>query len=151
MIRLSRLSDYAVVLMSQIAASPDGLRQAPELAGEAHLPATTVSKILKLLNRSGLLISHRGARGGYEVARPLEAISMADIINAVDGPIALTECIEDTPGECDLEAFCPARRNWHAINDAVRRALAGVTLADVVVPAIPPPRSRGLEHVLSDR
>jgi FeS assembly SUF system regulator len=134
MIRLSRLADYAVVVMSQIAVAPERLHTAPELSCEVRLPATTVSKVLKLLHRSGLVTSHRGAQGGYAISRPATAISVADIISAVDGPIALTDCIEEAPGACDLEAICPARRNWQAINDAVRGALAGVSLADLTAP-----------------
>ena len=139
MIRLSRLADYAVVVMSQIAVGPQRLHTAPELACEIRLPATTVSKVLKLLHHADLVTSHRGAQGGYAIARPAAAISVADIISAVDGPIALTDCIEEAPGACDLEAICPARRNWQAINDAVRGALAGVSLADVTSPTFPMP------------
>ena len=139
MIRLSRLADYAVVVMSQIALAPRRLRAASELANEVKLPVTTVSKVLKLLHRSGLVTSHRGAQGGYAIVRPPAAISVADIISAVDGPIALTDCIEEAPGACDLEAFCPARHNWQAINDAVRGALAAVSLADVMAPVFSPP------------
>ena len=85
------------------------------------------SKILKGLARAGLLVSHRGAKGGYGLARPAHAISVADIIVALEGPIALTACIEHGPGECEIEALCPARANWQRINDAIREALEGIT------------------------
>ena len=89
------------------------------------------SKILKALARAGLLTSHRGAKGGYGLARPAEAISVADVISALDGPIALTACIEDGPGGCEIEALCPARTNWHRINDAIRDALDEISMAEM--------------------
>jgi Rrf2 family protein len=95
------------------------------------------SKILKALARAGLLTSHRGAKGGYGLARPAEAISVADVISALDGPIALTACIEDGPGGCEIEALCPARANWQRINDAIRAALDDISMAEMAQ-AIPP-------------
>ena len=137
MIRLSRLADYAVALMTHIADQPDRLRTGPELATAMHLPPPTVSKVLNKLSRSGLLISHRGVVGGYNLARPAADITMTDIISAVDGPIAMTDCIEDSPGVCTLESICPARSSWQKINNAIRTALDGVTLSDVVPPPMP--------------
>jgi FeS assembly SUF system regulator len=134
MIRLSRLADYAVVLMSHIAANERNLHNALDIAATTGLPVPTVSKILSALARSGLLVSYRGAKGGYELARPAALISAAEIISSVDGPIALTECIDGAPGDCEYEPFCPARRNWQLINGAVRRALTEVTLADLSQP-----------------
>ncbi len=134
MIRLSRLADYAVVTMSHIALHPERLHNAPNVAAEVQLPAATVSKIMKALARASLLTSYRGVKGGYELARRPEEITVGQIISAVDGPIALTECIEDAPGDCDFETFCPTRRNWQMINNAVRRALDEVSLADLIAP-----------------
>jgi FeS assembly SUF system regulator len=150
MIRLSRLADYAVVLMSHIAANKRNVYNTLGLAAMTGLPVPTVSKVLSMLARDGLLVSYRGAKGGYELARPAAAISVADIISSVDGPIALTECIDDAPGYCEYEGCCPAQRNWQLINGAVRRALNDVTLADLAAPypvfeeapaAVAPPRA----------
>lgn len=131
MIRLSKFTDYGIVIMTHMASHPGRQHTAPEIAAESHLPLPMASKILKGLARAGLLVSHRGAKGGYGLARSAEAISVADVITALEGPIALTACIEQAPGECDIEALCPARANWQRINDAIRRALDGITMAEM--------------------
>ena len=125
MIRLSKLADYGIVIMTTLARHPGRQHNAPEVAAQSHIPQPMVSKILKALARAGLLVSHRGAKGGYGLARPAAAISVAEVICALDGPIALTACVEDGPGGCEIEALCPARANWQRINDAIRGALAG--------------------------
>jgi FeS assembly SUF system regulator len=135
MIRLSRLADYGVVLACHMAAQSDRCHNAFDLAAATGLPAPTVSKLLAALARSGVLVSHRGAKGGYRLARVPAAISAADIVSAVDGPIALTVCIEHGDGACDVESLCPTRRGWRRINDAIRQALEGVTLAELAFPA----------------
>lgn len=137
MIRITRLTDYGIVLMSQLAVAPERLFNAPELAAEARLPLPMVSKILKQLARAGLLDSHRGVHGGYALARPAEEISVVEVITALEGPIAMTECIEDAPGACEVELSCPVRSNWNRINRAIREALEGVTLAEMSQPASP--------------
>lgn len=135
MIRLSKLTDYAIVLSGYISEHPVGtFCTARELGDESGLPLPTVSKILKTLSRAGLLISHRGNKGGYTLARPAAEISIADIISAVEGPPALTECSSSAPVLCELEDTCPARSNWIKINDAVCEALSQLTLADMVRP-----------------
>ena len=136
MIKLSRMADYGVILMSQLAREPDVLRTAPELAQSSGLPAPTVSKILKLLVQGDLLVSHRGTKGGYLLARDAEDITMADLIGAIDGPIALTDCMGPDGLVCEIEALCPTRTNWQRINEAMISALSGVTLAEMAVPAI---------------
>ncbi len=133
-IRLSRLADYGVVLMTHIGASRPRLRTAHALAAAARIPEPTASKILKVLSRHGLLESHRGINGGYALARPPAEISVAEIISAVDGPIALTECIDADGDPCTLETVCPTRGNWHKINDVLRRALEDISLADMMEP-----------------
>lgn len=135
MIRITRLTDYGIVLMSHLAAAPHRHFAAPDLAAEAHLPVPMVSKILKQLARAGLLDSHRGAHGGYALARPAEDISVVEIITALEGPIAVTECTEDAPGVCSAEPFCPVSSNWRRINRAIREALGSVTLAEMGRPA----------------
>jgi FeS assembly SUF system regulator len=136
-IRLSKLADYGIVMMTNMARHADRRHAAPEIAAQSHLPLPMASKILKALVRGGVLISHRGAKGGYGLARHPAAISVADVIVALDGPIALTACIEHAPGDCDIEALCPARANWQRINAAIREALEGITMAEMAhtVPA----------------
>ena len=134
MIRLSRLADYGVVLACHMAAQSDRCHNAFDLAATTGLPAPTVSKLLAALARAGLLVSHRGAKGGYRLARSALEVTAADIVSAVDGPIALTICIEQGDGACDVESLCPTRRGWRRINDAVRQALGSVTLAELAFP-----------------
>ncbi len=134
MIRITKQSDYGIVLMSRLAAEPEQLHTAAALAAELQLPAPTVSKILKILARGGLLESHRGVKGGYSLSRTPESISVAEIIGALEGPIAVTECIEDGPGECSQEPFCAVRGNWQRINLAIRQALEAISLAEMTEP-----------------
>jgi FeS assembly SUF system regulator len=153
-IRLSKLADYGIVMMTHMARDAGRQQTAPEIAAQSHLPLPMASKILKGLAHAGLLVSHRGAKGGYSMARPAHRISVADVIVALEGPIALTACIEHGPGECDIEALCPARANWQRINRAIREALEGITLLEMAqtVPAAfaapmralagPPPSAR---------
>lgn len=134
MIRITKLTDYGIVLMTHLATVPDRRYNAPDLAAEAGLPLPMVSKILKLLARDGLLDSHRGVKGGYALAQPPDEITVDRIIAALEGPIAITECIEHSPGDCDHEAACPTRGNWQKINHAIRRALEKITLAEMTHP-----------------
>jgi FeS assembly SUF system regulator len=141
-IRLSKLADYGIVMMTHMARDAGRQQTAPEIAARSHLPLPMASKILKALAHAGLLVSHRGVKGGYGLGRPAHAISVADIIVALEGPIALTACIEHGPGECEIEALCPARANWQRINRAIREALEGITLmemAQTVSPAFAAP------------
>ena len=135
MIRLSRLADYGVLLACQMAVRTDRCHNAFDLAATTGLPAPTVSKLLAAMARAGVLVSHRGAKGGYRLARPPESITAADIVCAVDGPIALTLCIEHGAGACDVESLCPTRRGWRRINDAVRLAMQSVSLSELAFPS----------------
>ncbi|MEE8562841.1 MAG: SUF system Fe-S cluster assembly regulator [Alphaproteobacteria bacterium] len=132
MIKLSRLADYAVVLLTQMGPEPKGVHNALELAVGTGLPVPTVSKVLANLARKGVLKSVRGAKGGYRLGAAPERISVARIIAAIDGPIALTQCVDHTTEDCTVEALCPSRAGWHKINQAVERALAEVTIADLM-------------------
>ena len=143
MIRMTKQTDYGIVLLSRMAGVPDRLFNATELAAETRLPQPTVSKILKILGRSGLLESHRGVKGGYTLARRPEAISVTEVIGVLEGPIGITECIDNTPGECSHEARCQVRGNWHRINEAIRQALDGINLAEMAQPEAPPLVSLG--------
>lgn len=133
MIRITKQTDYGIVLMTHLASHPERPYNAPELAAEAGLPLPMVSKILKLLVRERLLSSVRGVKGGYSLSRAPEAISMASIVAALEGPIAITECIA-VSGDCSHEPLCKVRSNWQRINDAVRTALEGISLAEMTNP-----------------
>lgn len=137
MIRITKQTDYGIVLLTHLAVTPERQVNAPELAAETRLPLPMVSKILKLLVREGVLLSYRGVKGGYGLARPPEAVSMAEVISALEGPIAITECIDEHSG-CMHEPFCAVRGRWHRINAALREALAGITLAEMALQAQPP-------------
>ena len=135
MIRLGKLTDYGLLLMSEIARSPKAeLHTARDLAIKRRLPLPTVSKLLKTLLQSGLLASHRGIKGGYSLVREPNQISVAEIVSALEGPLALTECSTDVAGLCDLEPSCPIRDNQRIINQVVRGALQKVMLSDLIRP-----------------
>lgn len=131
MLRMSKLADYATVVMTLMAQAPDEARSAPGIAAAVDLELPTVSKILKKMVRTGLLLSQRGPKGGYRLARRPEAISVADIICAIEGmPLGLTEC-SSMSGLCSREARCAVRTNWQRISDEIRRSLERVTLAEL--------------------
>ncbi len=131
MIRMSKETDYAIVLLAYFAKDHKGLKQsAREVAMESQLPLPMVRKILKVLAREDLLVSHRGAKGGYSLVRRGERISIGEIIKAMEGPLAVTECIE-APGECRHEPVCGLRTNWQKINAIVFQALDSMTLSDL--------------------
>ena len=127
--RLSSMTDYAVVTLCAAARHCGGGRtSASELAGETGLPLPTVQKVVSLLSRSGLLRSVRGAGGGLQLARPAAAISLADIVEAIEGPIALTACVERSRHDCALEGSCSVQPHWGVVNETMRGALASVPL-----------------------
>jgi FeS assembly SUF system regulator len=131
-LKLSRMIDYGVVILSQMTNQRDGLVTAPELAEATGLPAPMVSKVLKSLARSDLVSSHRGVRGGYALTRMPEDISVASIVEALEGPVALTACVEASDSHCRVESLCPIRGGWEKVNDAIREALEAVSLADLI-------------------
>jgi FeS assembly SUF system regulator len=135
MLKLSKLADYATVLMTVIAADAERVHTGQELAERSGVPVPTVAKLLKVLARGGLLQSLRGAHGGYRLARSSMQISVADVIAALEGPIGVTEC-SSHPGGCTLESGCTTRANWRLINTAIRQALEAVTLAQMASPAL---------------
>lgn len=139
--RLNRLTDYAVVLLSQMAARPEERRSAQQIAEQGTLPLPTVAKLLNALAREGIVASHRGASGGYALGRPASDISVADIVQALEGPIALTACVEGSSEACQVETLCPMAGNWNRVNKAIYEALSSVTLAEMAVgpPPMPPP------------
>jgi FeS assembly SUF system regulator len=134
MIRITRETDYGIVLLAHMARSREVSFSAARLAKQESLPLPMVSKILKILARAGLLASQRGARGGYSLARNPDAISAAEIIGALEGPIAMTECSVDLPGTCVHQGHCSVSSHWHRINSAVRKALDGISLREMSQP-----------------
>lgn len=130
--RLSNLADYAVVTMAAAAGHCGGGRvSASDLAQETNLPAPTVQKIVSKLTAAGLLRSIRGAKGGLQLARPAAAITLADIVEAIEGPIALTSCVGSGAHDCGLEDNCAVRPHWPVVNNAVRGALADIVLTQL--------------------
>lgn len=139
MLRMSRLTDYGIVLLTHLASARiDEVHNARELSQSAHLPLPVVSKLLKVLTREGFLVSQRGAKGGYSLAKRPEDVTVVAVIDALEGPIALTEC---GAGTCERESSCVARAPWQRINRAVRKSLEGVRLADLITPPPFPPSS----------
>jgi FeS assembly SUF system regulator len=134
MIKLSRLTDYGVVVMSQMAQDMAVTRTAPELAAASGVPAPTVAKLLKLLVKGGLVESWRGVNGGYALTRRIDEITAADIIEALEGPVALTACVDGSDADCAVESLCPMRGGWEKVNRAIRAALEEVTLAELSQP-----------------
>lgn len=132
MIRMSSLADYAVVVMTAAAQSSDPRLSAGTVAAMTGLPMPTVAKLMGQLTRGGLLLSARGVAGGFTLARPAGDISVADIVEAIDGPIALTQCLHEGKSDCSLEGSCAVRPHWPIINRSVRQALASVTLATIM-------------------
>jgi FeS assembly SUF system regulator len=134
MLRISKMTDYAVMLATHLAAA-EGPHAARDLAVQTQIPEPTASKVLKKLARAGVVISQRGAKGGYALARPAEQIGVNEVIEAIEGPIAVTECSDDTTdSSCEYETNCGVRANWQRINVAVHRALSEITLADMGFP-----------------
>ena len=140
MLRVTRLTDYATIVLTVLAARPGAVLSAADLAERAGLEVPTVSKLLKPLAQAGLVEGFRGVHGGYRLARPAADISLVEIVEAMEGPLAMTECSLDH-GDCGLSPQCGVRANWRRINDVVADALRGISLAQMLedVPSIPSP------------
>jgi FeS assembly SUF system regulator len=136
MLRISKMTDYAIMVMVELHASRGEVLSAHALAERSHLELPTVSKVLKLLVKTGLVDSYRGASGGYVLERNARDVSVAEIIAAIEGPIAMTECSVEE-GLCAQEAICGLRGNWQRISVAVAKAMAGVSLAEMAQPVKP--------------
>lgn len=132
MIKLSNLADYAVELMCCIALKPRDIHSSAGLAEMTRIPLPTVSKILGTMVRAHLLTSHRGLNGGFSLANEASNISIADIIEAVDGPVQLTNCLGDDISDCDRVSSCGTRSQWYRINEAVKGALGSVLLSQMI-------------------
>ena len=147
MLRLSKLTDYAVVVLVRLSQG-DAVQTAPGIARGTGVPEPTVAKVLKALAGSGLVSSQRGARGGYRLARPLNEMPVSDVIVAIDGPIAMTACV-DGSDSCEAHALCPLRGRWTLVNDAVRDALSSITLADMAPPRPSPAASQSTPSLIA--
>ncbi len=132
-LRLSSLADYAVVMMSAAARHCGGVGRlnATLLAEETGVPLPTAQKLVSRLTAAGLLESARGTGGGFRLSRPPSAISLADVIEAIEGPIAMTTCVDETRDDCALDGHCAVRPHWAAVNGVVRNALAAVPLTQL--------------------
>jgi FeS assembly SUF system regulator len=143
MLRISRLTDYATVILGVLAAAPERMHTAAAIAERTRIRAPTASKLLKQLHRAQLVTSSRGLHGGYQLARPAHEISAAAILDALEGPLALTDCAAGH-GHCGIEETCRVGRGWQRLNLAIRRSLADVSLAQLAgleaAPAVVAPR-----------
>jgi FeS assembly SUF system regulator len=136
MLRLSKLTDYAVVVLVRLSRM-DGVQTSPGIAAATGIPEPTVAKVLKTLAAGELVTSQRGAKGGYRLNRQLSAIPIADVIAAIDGPIALTACVDGSVSGCESQGLCPMRGRWDPVNEAIHKALSGITLADMQTGLLP--------------
>ena len=131
MIKLSKLTDYAVVVLAQMAREKGALLSASTLSERSGVPEPTVSKILKLLGKAGIIESARGVSGGYRLDKSAENVPVTAIITAIEGPIALTACVDDSDESCALQGVCAMNGRWSPVNRALHSALENVTLADM--------------------
>ncbi|WP_334129070.1 SUF system Fe-S cluster assembly regulator [Sneathiella sp.] len=131
MIKLSKMTDYGVVIMSVMARLPERIMTAPDVSLYTGLPVPTAAKILRRLAKSPFLQSQRGAHGGYRLTKAPKEISIADIIRAMEGPVAVASCVDSELSDCTVESHCPMRGGWEKINRALNAALEEVTLADM--------------------
>ena len=136
MLKISKLADYATVLLAHLARTPSALHTTQQISERTAIPAPTVSKLVKLLTREGILISQRGIKGGYSFAKPPESISMAEVIQTVEGGIALTECSHED-SLCAFEGHCHIQHKWQALHRAFHDVLDGVSVADMASPLKP--------------
>ena len=140
-LRITRLTDYGTVLLAHLAEHQEAVCSAADVASATGIAVPTVSKILKSLGRSGLVTSTRGANGGYQLARDPHDISAADIIDALEGPVSITEC-SGANSQCEHEGVCSVGGAWQQVNVAIRRALDDVSLSDLLRSSRPTPRFR---------
>lgn len=151
MIKLGKLTDYATVVMGRLAKEgADVSRSAHYLSDKTGVPEPTVAKILKLLAQEGLLESLRGVTGGYRLSRTPDQISIAEIITALEGPIAIVSCVEGSGEDCRLDPGCPVKGNWDPVNDAIKAALEGVKLTDMIISSCGKPHDF-MKNILIDR
>lgn len=142
MIKLSKLSDYAIVVLSRLAVEEMGqLQTAVILAQQTGIPEPTVAKVLKLLSKQGIVQSVRGVRGGYALSRAPSEVTVTELIEALEGPISITSCADiEIETSCQIAELCPMRGGWHRVNKAVKTALDELFLSDLLIPMSPQSR-----------
>lgn len=145
MLRISKLTDYATVILARLAAEPERRFTSAQISLETHLAAPTVSKLLKQLHRQGLVLSTRGSAGGYRLARAATQITAAQILDALDGPVALTECA-GAASHCGIERTCRVGQAWQRVNTAIRRSLQEITLLELAGLSGPASRASALDR-----
>lgn len=141
MIRLSRMTDYAIVVVAELSKTPGQLQAAAGLSGKTKIPEPTVAKVLKILARSRVIESARGVNGGYVITRALDDISIGELVEAMNGPLCLTACaegVEVTEEDCMIAGNCLLRGRWTAVNHAIRNAFSSVKLSEMVQTAAAP-------------
>jgi FeS assembly SUF system regulator len=148
MLRISKLTDYATVILARLAAEPEQRFTAAQIAAETHLAAPTVSKLLKQLQRQGLVASTRGSAGGYLLSRPATEITAAQILDALEGPVALTECA-GLASHCGIERTCRVGHSWQRVNLAIRRSLQEISLLELAGLATSSTRNSALDRGLT--
>lgn len=134
MLRVTRLTDYATRVLTALASAPEQVHSASELAERARLELPTVAKVLKPLARAGLVVSFRGASGGYRLARATSDIRLIAVVEAIEGPLSMTECSGEH-SSCEHESHCAMQSHWRHINDVIADALSSVSLASLLTPA----------------
>lgn len=134
MIKLSKLSDYAIVVLSLLARDRAKLMTASVLSASSGIPEPTVAKVLKLLSREGVIVSTRGVNGGYMLERDPAEISVTELISALEGPIAITACVEGSDDECGIQEICPMSGKWAKVNATIKNALDGLPVSDLLIP-----------------
>ena len=133
MIKLGKLTDYAIAVMGQLAQEgTTSSHSAHHLSDKTGIPEPTVAKVLKLLSKGNLVTSERGAAGGYKLVKGAEKTSIAEIITTMDGPISIVSCVDEESAPCDMAETCPTKGNWKRVNDAIRSALEGVMLSEML-------------------
>lgn len=149
MIRLSKLSDYAVVVLSQLARERGSVLSASELAETTGIPEPTVAKVLKVLARGGIIVSTRGANGGYMMERSPEHISVRELIEALEGPVAVTSCVEDNNTACGISHICQMKGKWSRVNQAIIATLDTMNLTDLLL--LPAPSRNVVQNAARER
>ena len=150
MFRLSKMTDYGVVVLGQLVGQRGRLLSAPEIAEGTGLAGATVSQVLKTLAAAGVVVSHRGARGGYEMAREPQNITVRELVVAFEGPLAVTACVDGATDNCSVESLCLLAGGWEQVNTAIRAALDSVTLADLLHPITHFGRPKAAIHSASE-
>ncbi len=137
MIRLSRLTDYAIVVVAELSRTSSTLQTASNLADRTHIPEPTVAKVLKILTRGSVVESARGVNGGYMITRALNDITIGEVIEAMNGPLTLTACVDDDDSDCEIATHCLMKGRWNPVNAAIRTAFASVKLSDMIRSTMP--------------